>query len=104
MSRRSYRFHLAAEAEFQAATDWYAARDPNAAADFTAAVRDAVQLVVELPHAWPAWPRRNDLHVRVLRRFPFSVIYSVEAETIVVFAVAHHRRRPGYWLRRVPHG
>jgi toxin ParE1/3/4 len=97
-----YRFHPAAEAEFYAAIDWYAARDPEAADNFAALVRNAVQLIAELPKAWPTWPGRDDLRVRVLHRFPFSIIYAVDAETMVVIAVAHHRRRPGYWLRRAP--
>ena len=102
MSPLPFRFHPAAEAEFNAAIDWYVARSTNAATDFAADVRNAVQLIVELPQAWPTWPGRDDLRVRVLRRFPFSVIYSVETETMVVVAVAHHRRRPGYWLGRAP--
>lgn len=101
MSPLPSRFHPAAEAEFFAAVDWYAARDAGVATDFTVLVRDAVQLIAELPQAWPTWPGREDVRVRVLRRFPFSIIYAVEAEIIVVVAVAHHRRRPGYWLRRV---
>ena len=36
----------------------------------------------------------------VLRRFPFSVIYQVTAEELRILAVAHHRRRPGYWALR----
>jgi plasmid stabilization system protein ParE len=99
----SYRFHRAAEAEFLAAVDWYDDRDPQVAADFAKLVRDAVQLIVELPDAWPRWPSRDDVRVRVLHRFPFSVIYSVVFDMVVVIAVAHHRRRPGYWLRRVSH-
>ena len=35
-----------------------------------------------------------------LRRFPYSVIYRVTAEELQVIAVAHHRRRPGYWANR----
>jgi plasmid stabilization system protein ParE len=97
-----YQFHPEAEAEFLAAIDWYAARDAGVATDFAALVRDAVQLIAELPQAWPTWPGREDLPVRVLRRFPFSIIHAVEAETLVIIAVAHHRRRPGYWLHRVP--
>jgi len=64
-------------------------------------VRDAIQVIVELPEAWPSWPGREDVRVRVLRRFPFSVIYAVVPDMVVVIAVAHHQRRPGYWLRRV---
>jgi hypothetical protein len=37
----------------------------------------------------------------LLHRFPFSVIYSVEADMILVVAIAHHGRRPAYWQSRV---
>ena len=35
-----------------------------------------------------------------LRRFPYSVIYQITSEELRVVAVAHHRRRPGYWANR----
>ena len=34
---------------------------------------------------------------RVLHRFPYSVIYEVLGSTVTVLAMAHHRRKPGYW-------
>jgi plasmid stabilization system protein ParE len=36
----------------------------------------------------------------ILRRFPYSIIYQVTAEELRILAVAHHRRRPGYWAHR----
>jgi toxin ParE1/3/4 len=36
----------------------------------------------------------------VFQRFPFSLIYRVTVEAIEVIAIAHHRRRPGYWMQR----
>ncbi len=36
----------------------------------------------------------------LLRRFPYSVIYQVTSNELRVIAVAHHRRRPGYWAGR----
>ena len=36
----------------------------------------------------------------ILRRFPYSIIYQVTAEELRVLAIAHHRRRPGYWSGR----
>jgi plasmid stabilization system protein ParE len=35
-----------------------------------------------------------------LRRFPYSIIYQVTDEELRILAVAHHRRRPGYWTQR----
>ena len=36
----------------------------------------------------------------ILARFPYSLIYGIESDRIWVVAVAHHRRRPGYWQGR----
>ena len=33
-----------------------------------------------------------------LRKFPFALIYALEDGDLVVVAVSHHRRRPGYWI------
>ena len=42
----------------------------------------------------------HDMRHIVLGRFPFVVLYSIEPDEIVVHAVAHQRRRPGYWRHR----
>ena len=36
----------------------------------------------------------------VLERFPYTVIFEVLADRVLVLAVAHARRRPNYWKRR----
>jgi plasmid stabilization system protein ParE len=36
----------------------------------------------------------------LLRRFPYSIIYQVNSDDIRIIAVAHQRRRPGYWAGR----
>lgn len=36
----------------------------------------------------------------LVRRYPYKVIYRILADRIVVVAVAHHKRRDGYWKRR----
>ena len=36
----------------------------------------------------------------ILRRFPYGIIYQVTADELRILAVAHHRRRPGYWAER----
>lgn len=39
-------------------------------------------------------------HRYFLNKFPFSVIYQINTDEIIVLAVAHTRRRPGYWKKR----
>ncbi len=43
----------------------------------------------------------NELRCGLLSRFPFSLIYAVEPEAILIVAVAHQRRRPYYWRERI---
>jgi len=45
-------------------------------------------------------PFRGTSRRYVLRRFPYSIIYRATADQIQIVAVAHHRRRPGYWAKR----
>jgi hypothetical protein len=54
-----------------------------------------------------SWPRSigRSSYLRgtrrlLLQRFPFSIIYRVESTWVLVVAIAHQRRRPGYWRRR----
>ena len=97
--------HPDARLELQAAVDWYDSRDARAADDFDQAIRAALKEIQDHPRAWtPVIMRRAaGLGIRqlVLRRFPFTLPYVVREELVVVLAVAHVRRRPGYWLKRL---
>jgi plasmid stabilization system protein ParE len=98
---KSLRFHPKALAEYEAAAVWYAERSSVAALSFTALVDAAIDGVCDLPDAWPFWPGRSDVRSRVVQRVPYSIIYLVQDDAIIVVAVAHDKRRPGYWLRRL---
>jgi plasmid stabilization system protein ParE len=92
-------FHRLAAAEYVAARRWYARRSTGAEVRFVSAVEAAVQLIDQNPSAGTAFhgPYR---WVRV-RRFPYQLYFGeVQIGTAVVFAVAHSRRRPGYWRGR----
>lgn len=41
-----------------------------------------------------------DIRRFVLRKFPYSIIYSIEPDCVMILAVAHQRREPGYWRER----
>jgi len=98
---KPYRFHPQALAEYEAAAVWYGRRSYEGALRFAALVDDGIVGIREMPEAWPVWPGRTDVRRRVLQRFPYSIIYLDERSEIVIVAVAHHKRRPGYWLRRL---
>jgi hypothetical protein len=58
----------------------------------------AIENIAEAPSRWPRLHGRFRRYL--LHRFPFSVVYLEREHSIEVIAVAHHRRRPGYWKRR----
>lgn len=98
------RYHREAREELTAAAEWYEARRPGLGLDFVAEVARAVALIREHPDRWPYWvglKTRVPVRRFVLQRFPFSLAYLVHDETLVLIAVAHERRRPGYWRARL---
>jgi plasmid stabilization system protein ParE len=84
-----------AEEDVREAFLWYSERSPIAADAFRSEVFAAIDKVAEDPTMWPA--AEDGVHHYVLRRFPYTVHYEFDTSTLTVLAVAHHRRRPGYW-------
>lgn len=87
-----------AEAEIREALVWYLERSPLAADAFRAEVFDKID---DLAADADIWPKDEDgIHFRILNRFPYSVHYDLAGSQVIVLAVSHHRRQPGYWRRR----
>ena len=84
--------------EAAAANAWYAARSAAASAGFEAELDIAESAIRDLPNAWP--PYEHGTRRFLMRRYPFGVVYRVERTRIVIVAVAHGHRRPGYWRDR----
>lgn len=68
------------------------------AAAFAAELAHALQLVASTPGTWPAHLRGTRRYR--LRGFPFALVYLDRPDTVIIIAVAHERRRPGYWRSR----
>jgi toxin ParE1/3/4 len=94
-----WEFHPEAIEEYREATLYYAERDPALALRFVETVEDAIRRILEAPERW----RILDEDVRrcLTRVFPYGVLYTVEPEFILIVAVMHCSREPGYWKRRV---
>jgi len=89
-----------ADEELSAATDYLNQRSTQAALRFVAEVDRAIQLLLQFPRLGA--PLRRDVRGFSLRVFPYRLIYRVEGEIVRIYAVAHVRRRRGYWRKRVP--
>jgi toxin ParE1/3/4 len=90
--------HPLAADEAEAAERWYRERNDTAATRFRHELDRVVELIAERPEAAP--PYIGNTKRFLLRRFPFFVVYRVHGGHIQVVAVAHARRRPGYWVQR----
>ena len=92
-------FEPAARIEFVEAIRWYADKaGQHYATEFRNEVHRALTLLRE--HPTLGSPARNDTRSMVVHRYPFNIIYRVQSEILHVLAVAHQRRRPGYWVGR----
>lgn len=95
-----YRYHPEASVEYQAAIAWYRERSQSAATRLVEAVNAGVLSIRQRPFAWPMWSG-GPVRRRVLRKVPYSLFFAAEAGEVVILAVAHHSRRPGYWIDRM---
>ncbi len=98
MASKALRFHPAAEQEYLSALAWYRDQSAIAAEEFASAVRQATAKIRNSPRRWPFY--FGNFRKYTLRQFPFSIVYEELFSEITVFAVAHGRRRPGYWKGR----
>ena len=87
-----------AEAEIGEAFRWYMERSPIAADAFRAEIFEAIDGLRESADSWPL--DDDGVSRYVLRHFPYTVHYEILDERAIVLAVAHQRRRPGYWHER----
>ncbi len=87
-----------ARRDFDDSFDWYAKRSATAASRFVNAVDVALTRIASQPDQFAAIDPRH--HECSVKRFPFRIIYRVEERQILVVAVAHAKRRPGFWLNR----
>jgi plasmid stabilization system protein ParE len=95
---RILEIHPAAQEEAEAAARYYATQNTSAAFAFTEELDFAVLELERAPGSYP-------VHIHGTRRillehFPYAVVYQFDENRIVIVAVAHGKRRPGYWVER----
>jgi plasmid stabilization system protein ParE len=99
MKARQIEIHPEAVAEAEAAIDWYAERSSRAPTAFMEELDKAVKSIRDAPKRWPIFDQ--DCRRFPLFRFPYFIVYYEKSDSLVrILAVAHGRRRPGYWRSR----
>ena len=98
MSAR-YFFEPAAQRELEEAAEFYDLESPGLGLKFGEAVEAAIETLLEFPESRPVLLGKT--RKLVLARYPYSILYRINGDYIVVSAVAHHSRRPGYLGERL---
>ena len=95
----TYEFLPEARAEFEQAVAHDDQCGLGLGDEFTDEVEAAIRRILNQPEAWSIY---HDATRRCLtRRFPYGVVYQIRPNIILIVAVAHLRREPGYWVARL---
>jgi toxin ParE1/3/4 len=86
--------------EFLEATRYLEDRSEGLGEKFNLAFVEAVEMILAFPEIGSPM-KRFQVRRFSLRGFSYHLIYRIEEETVVIYAVAHHKRHPGYWSSRL---
>jgi toxin ParE1/3/4 len=95
----NYEFHPEALSELEDAARYYAKVQQGLEQRFIASVETAIQKLVAQPSAYGIL--EQDIRRCLTRVFPYALLYSIEPDTVLIVAVMHCRRKPGYWRSRI---
>jgi len=88
----------AARREYDDAYDWYALSDPKLGDRFEAFVEAKLEEIESFPTRFPVI--LGNTREAIVSLFPFSIMYRIEADEVIIVAVYHHSRKPFGWRHR----
>ena len=81
------------------AAAYYETCVPELGTDFISTIEIAVLDLSDDPEKWPMIGK--EIRRRILPRFPYSILYKIDPEEIIIVAIMHQKRRPNYWINRL---
>ncbi|HDR15087.1 MAG TPA: type II toxin-antitoxin system RelE/ParE family toxin [Desulfobacteraceae bacterium] len=97
--KKAVRMMKPAEQEMFDAAVYYELQVAGLGQAFLDRMASAVADIGENPERWPIVMR--NIRRRLVHRFPYGLFYRVDADEVVVLAVAHLHRHPTYWAKRL---
>lgn len=91
-------YHPEALAEFREAAVYYEKQQAGLGERFAKAVESAIAHIAESPTSWRVL--EADVRRCLTKVFPYAVLYSIEGDGILIVAIMHCHREPGYWRNR----
>ncbi len=100
MESRELQVLREAAEEIDEAFEWYYQRSPSVADRFTDALQEALESIAARPSRWSPIPGYIGTRRCPVRKFPYYVVFRKRESGLEVVAVAHQKRKPGYWAGR----
>ena len=91
--------HPEADQELEAAALWYEQRQPGLGDDFLDDFTATLRRIEQEPERWRIL--RGENRKLNFDRFPYAIVYHDQPERVIIVAVMHLAREPGYWLHRL---
>jgi toxin ParE1/3/4 len=92
-------FHAEAAEEYAEAAEYYAAVDPQIAGRFYTEIQQLIANVCRSPERYPMFASPIQRHFSTV--FPYAIIFRDRGDDVLIIAVMHMKRRPGYWRHRL---
>ncbi len=97
-----FEFHPEARLEFLDSVSYYESCQFGLGERFIQSINVSLASIRENPEAWEEI--EQDIRRKLTRVFPYALLYTVEPERILIVAVMHCHKEPGYWRSRLSGG
>ena len=87
-----------AKLELDDAIEYYELQLEGLGKRYKEEVRSSLKRISIFPIAWTLI--RPNIRKCVMHKFPYNILYSIDKNTILIIAIAHHHRQPDYWVKR----
>ena len=93
-------FHRLADRELNEAAQYFDLENPGLGSSFLKEVDRCLRSIEDHPEAGVIF--RGSVRRRLLRRFPYALLYKIRPSSIRILAVMNLKRRPTYWVADIP--
>lgn len=91
--------HSEAIAELEDALAYYERHVDGLGLDLLLEIRKQVSKIQQNPQLYPTY-KNTEFRICLVERFPYTIFYLEFEESIWIAAIAHQKRKPGYWKKR----
>ncbi|MGB5595133.1 MAG: type II toxin-antitoxin system RelE/ParE family toxin [Crocosphaera sp.] len=94
-----YVFHPEALTEYAQAVQYYLEQNNKAAQAFIDVIEETIYRIREIPTRYPIVD--EEIRRCMTKKFPYGILYSIKQDSILILAIMHCSRKPGYWKNRI---